>query len=85
MIEQNDSGTTITGPDIDVYRVLTIRRGLILKIDTGMSLTRISCLSVAQEDGITSKRTNRGALKDVNRWLGQRGVQPKWSKTYPEG
>lgn len=85
MIEQNESGTVITGDDVYTYRVLTIRRGLILKIDTGLSLTRISCLSVAQRDGITSKRTNRGALKDVNRWLQERGVEPKWSRTYPQG
>lgn len=85
MIEQNESGTVITGDDVYTYRVLTIRRGLILKIDTGMNLTRISCLSVAQRDGITSKRTNRGALKDVNRWLQERGVEPKWSRTYPQG
>lgn len=85
MIEQNESGTLITGDDIGVYRVLTIRRGLILKIDTGMSLTRISCLSVAQRDGITARRTNRGALKDVNDWLEGHGVEPSWSKTYPHG
>lgn len=85
MIEKSESGTLITGPDLQVYTVLTIRRGLILKIDTGLSLTRISCLSVAQRDGITVKRTNRGALKDVNKWLQGHGVEPVWSKTYPKG
>jgi hypothetical protein len=85
MIESSKSGTVITGDDIQVYRVLTVRRGLILKIDTGMSLTRISCLSVAQSDGITTRRTNRGALKDVNKWLSDRGVPSAWSKTYPDG
>lgn len=85
MIERTESSTAITGSDIDVYRVLTIRRGLILKIDTGMSLTRISCLSVARRDGITVRRTCRGALEDVNAWLESRGVEPKWSKTYPQG
>lgn len=81
----SESGTLITGDGIPVFRVLTIRRGLILKIDTGMALTRISALTVAQADGITVRRTNRGALKDVNRWLESRGVPPKWSRTYPEG
>lgn len=85
MIEVTDACTTITGDDIPVYRVLTIRRGLILKIDTGMNLTRISCLTVAQRDGITVKRTYRGALKDVNAWLTERGAEPKWSKKYPQG
>jgi hypothetical protein len=85
MIRSDDSGTTITGPDIEVYKVLTIRRGLILKIDTGMDLTRISCLSVARRDGITTARTGRAALKDVNTWLEQRGAGPRWSKKYPNG
>lgn len=77
--------TTLTGDQITVFRVMQVRRGLILKIDTGMSLTRISCLSVAQRDGITVRRTNRGALKDVNKWLKSVGVEPVWSKTYPKG
>lgn len=86
MIERSESGNTvITGDDVFTYRILTVRRGLILKIDTGMSLTRTSCLSVAQRDGITSKRTYRGALRDVNAWLQERGVEPKWSRTYPNG
>lgn len=85
MISNSESGTMITGEGIDVFRVMTIRRGLILKIDTGMSLTRTSCLSVAQRDGVTVKRTNRGALVDVNSWLSSRGVAPAWSKTYPKG
>ena len=85
MIERTESSTVITGSDIEAYKVLTLRRGLILKIDTGLSLTRFSCLSVAQRDGLTVKRTNRGALKDVNAWLEERGVEPKWSRTYPQG
>jgi hypothetical protein len=85
MIESSESGTVITGEHIGVYRVLTVRRALILKIDTGMALTRVSALSVAQRDGITVRRTNRGALKDVNKWLADRGVDPKWSRTYPNG
>lgn len=85
MIEMSDGGTMITGEDIQTYRVMTVRRALILKIDTGMSLTRVSPLAVAQRDGITVRRTNRGALKDVNRWLAERDVPPVWSKTYPKG
>jgi hypothetical protein len=85
MTSSDESGAVITGDDIGVYRVLNVRRGLILKIDTGMNLTRVSPLSVAQHDGITVKRTYRGALRDVNRWLEGRGVEPKWSKAYPNG
>ena len=86
-ITTNDDGTqSITGSDIDVYKVLTVRRGLILKIDTGMELTRTtSSLTVAQRDGITTKRTCRGALVDVNKWLADRGAEVKWSRTYPQG
>jgi len=86
MIERMESGgTLVTGEDVTLYRVLTIRRGLILKVDTGLALTRLSPLLAAQADGITSKRTYRGALKDVNRWLKDHGVGPVWSKTYPNG
>lgn len=85
MIEHSESGTTVTGEDITTFRVLTIRRGLILKIDTGMNLTRISPLSVAQKDGITVRHTYRGALRDVNRWLTDRGLTAKWSRKYPNG
>lgn len=85
MIEKTESGTMITGDDVYTYRVLAIRRGLILKIDTGLNLTRVSCLSVAQRDGLTDRRTYRGALQDVNAWLEGRGVEPRWSKTHPQG
>lgn len=86
MIEKLEGGgTVITGDDVITYRTLAIRRGLILKIDTGMSLTRVSTLSAAQRSGLTSKRTYRGALKDVNRWLAERNVPAVWSKTYPKG
>lgn len=85
MIERSQSGTLITGSDVTVYRVLTIRRGLILKIDTGLALTRISPLSAAQRDGITVRRTYRDALRDVNKWLNERGVASVWSKTHPNG
>lgn len=85
MIKSSDSETLITGDDIMIYRVMTVRRDLILRIDTGMSLTRVSGLSVARRDGITDKRTNRGALKDVNKWLKAHGVNPVWSTTHPKG
>lgn len=85
MIESTESGTIITGEGITIYRVMTVRRGLILKIDTGINLTRMSCLSVAQRDGLTVKRTNRGALVDVNRWLELHGSPAVWSKRYPKG
>jgi hypothetical protein len=84
-VHSDDGGTSMTGDAIPVFRVLTIRRGLILKIDTGMDLTRLSPLKAAQTDGITVKRTYRGALRDVNKWLREQGMEPKWSRTYPQG
>lgn len=85
-VERNDDGTTtITGEDIGVYRVLTIRRGIILKIDTGMNLTRVSAIKAAQHDGITTARTGRAVLRDVNAWLAERNIEPKWSRKYPQG
>lgn len=82
----SEEPTVLTGEQIPIYRLLTARRDMILKIDTGMSLTRTaSGLQVAQRDGITTKRTNRGALRDLNAYLKSRGVEPKWSRTYPQG
>ncbi|AVD99409.1 hypothetical protein SEA_BILLNYE_240 [Streptomyces phage BillNye] len=76
----------IQAMDPMAYRLLAIRRGLILKIDTGMELTRTATsLSVARRDGLTDKRTNRGALKDVNAFLETHGVPAAWSRTYPNG
>src|SRR5690606_8332010 len=76
-IGRSASATTVlTGDDVSTDRILTVRRGLVVKLDTGLSLTRTSCLSIAQRDGITSKRPYRGALRDVNAWLQERGVEP---------
>lgn len=85
MTHSDETGVTMTGSDIALYRVLTVRRALILKIDTGMALTRKSPITVAQHDGLSVRRTNRAVLQDVNRWLSRHGVEPKWSKTYPNG
>jgi len=85
-IERHTDGTvTVTGAEIQAVRVIAIRRGLILKIDTGMDLTRRSALTVARESGLTDKRTNRGALRDVNAFLSENGISPVWSKAHPNG
>lgn len=81
----NTTGVMLTGDRIMIYRAMTIRRGMILKIDTGMNLTRVPCLSAAKRSGLTSARTNRLALRDVNAWLLSHGVRPAWSKKYPQG
>ena len=64
-----------------------IRRGMILFIDTGLSVARVSPLNAARRSGLVpaNTRTNRTALKLINRWLTDRGASAAWSKTYPEG
>lgn len=74
----------ITGDAILVARVLAIRSGMILKIDTGMQHSRVSMIKVAQRSGLTTRATYRGALRDVNKWLTDQGVPARWSKTYPD-
>lgn len=87
VIEKSDSGTVITGPDIETYRILTIRRAMILFIDTGLSVARVSPLNAARRSGLipSGVRTNRTALKLINELLVERGVSEAWSKTYPQG
>lgn len=55
-----------TPEDIEMYRLLTIASGLALEINTGMAVSsRFSLLATVQQQGLTSKRTKKGALKDV--------------------
>jgi hypothetical protein len=52
MIEQHDSGGfTITGDDIRIYRLLTIRRGLRMEIE-GMRMTSrgSTCYAIARRE-----------------------------------
>ena len=52
MIKQHESGSiSITGDDIQIYRLLTIRQGLKLEIN-GMRLTRggSTCYSIARRE-----------------------------------
>lgn len=65
-IEITASGTTITGDDVDLYRIMTIRRGLKFEIKTGMKMTRFSMLAAANDIMGTSHRTKRKAFEDLN-------------------
>ena len=52
MIKQDESGSiSVTGDDIQVYRLLTIRKGLELEID-GMRMTRggSTCYAIARRE-----------------------------------
>jgi len=73
-IEVSDAGTMVTGPDIERFRWMTVRRGLKLEIETGMKLSRnANVLRVVQQAGITTKRTKRGAYADLDAWMVEQG------------
>ena len=66
-IETTDAGTTITGDDILNFRVLAIRRGLRLEIETGMTMSRgANMLRAANGLMDTNHRTKRKAYEDLN-------------------
>jgi hypothetical protein len=70
----------ITTPEgIAFYRLLTVAHGLALEINTGMKMTRQSVLAVAQRDGLTVKRTKKGALRDVVKAL--KAAQPDYAES----
>lgn len=73
----SDSIVLDTPEQIDMYRWLMIRRGLKLKVDTGMELTgRITTLKAAKAHGFTDKSTAKAALKQMNE-IGERmGIEP---------
>jgi hypothetical protein len=77
--------TIVTGEAVNVARIMAVRSGMIIQIDTGMSHSKLSLLKVAQQSGLTRHATYRGALKDVNRWLEEQGVPARWSRKYPRG
>ena len=61
-------GVMITGAEnIAMVRLLAIRSGLGLEIRTGMKMSRgYSPLAILQREGITTKKTKRGAWKDLD-------------------
>jgi hypothetical protein len=62
----SDTGFIADTPEkVAMVRLLTIAHGLATEINTGMKMTRVSVLTVAQRDGLTVKRTKKGALRDV--------------------
>jgi hypothetical protein len=78
-ISQTSTGAIVAeGPEgVALYRLLTIRRGLKLEIETGMKLSRgISTLAILQREGITAKRTKKGALADLEAYLAENYPAP---------
>ena len=80
MITQNESGSTsITGDDIQIYRLLTIRQGLKLEIH-GMRMTRggSTCYAIARREfGFKGNRVK--VLAQLNNYIDaikeERGIQ----------
>lgn len=74
MSQDQGQGFSLTTPDqIAMFQLLRCRSGLAIEIHTGMKCSQGSMLSYLQrmtvrEDGepITTKRTKRGAYKDLN-------------------
>lgn len=61
----NENGTMITGPAIDAFRLATLIRSLEFEVRTGMKMTRISALKVAQRDYGVAAKTKAGAIAEL--------------------
>ena len=59
-----------TPEGINMLRLISMAHALALEVNTGMKMSRgVSVLAIAQRDGITNKRTKKGALKDVVEYI----------------
>lgn len=60
-----------TPEQIAAARLLTIRLGLKMEAE-GLKMTRgRSCLSIARAEGLTTKRTAKAALEEVNAYIAE--------------
>jgi hypothetical protein len=72
------TGVTLTGSQIDAYRLLMIRRALKLEIETGMKMWRgVSIVSVLQRDGITTAKRKDKAYADLDALIVSLGIGEK--------
>lgn len=70
-----------TPEEINMYRWLMVRRGLKLKIETGMEMTgRVSTLKAAKMHGFTDKGTAKAAFKQMNDIGEQHGIERLYLK-----
>jgi hypothetical protein len=69
------SDITLTGPaQTNAFRLLSVRRGLKLEIETGMKLSsKGSVMNVAREICGSSKRTKRAVFADYDAWMVAQG------------
>lgn len=78
-----------TPAGIQMMRLVTMQQALCFDIDhadSGMTLTRVKYLGTMQREGLTNKRTKRGALRDLNGYFVANGMpeKVKWSKVHPD-
>lgn len=83
---QNPGGITVseqgtiaaTGAQgVETFRMIALRSALRLQARTGMKMSRgISAITVAQQMGLTTKRTAKGAFADVNAAMVEAGYEP---------
>lgn len=75
MIEVHDNGgITIDGEHIEVYRMLTLRRGLMLEVQTGMKLSHgRSCYAIIKSEfGLKGNKEN--VLRQFEAMLTNAGI-----------
>ena len=61
------SAIILDTPDaIAAYRLIALRRAIIFRIDTGMSMMRMQEIKVAHRDKLSTKKTLKGVLADLN-------------------
>jgi hypothetical protein len=67
MSNTTDAGFIIDTPEgMEMYRLLSLRSMLSIEIVTGLKHSRGSVLAAAQRQGLTAKRTKRGAYADID-------------------
>ena len=73
----NDTIIIDTPEGIEMYRLLSFRSMLRIEILTGMRHSKGSVLAAAQRQGLTTKRTKRGAHADIDALIVARGMESK--------
>ena len=74
----SDNAIIIDTPEgIAMYRLLSFRSMLSIEIKTGMRHSKGSVLAAAQRQGLTTKRTKRGAYADIDALIVAAGMESR--------
>jgi hypothetical protein len=77
-MSDNQGPIIIDTPEgIHMWRMLSFRSALSLEIKTGMKFSRGSVLAAAQAQGLTTKRTKKGAYADIDAIIVSLGGESK--------